>query len=138
MKQIEIHCSRCGVNKITAKATDYGEHQCLDGGIGTFIEYPTEKYKIAPPKTPTITQEQYKKLQEIVLAKATERANWINNQMKKNVPFWQRWLMLLTQSTYLFKLFNWKIKTYKYDELNQDVIEIWHKDKLIVSKVFKA
>ena len=138
MNQIEIHCSRCGTNKLMEKSDNYGEHECFDGGVGTFIEYPTEKYKIPLVKTPVITQEQYKKLQEAVLAKAIERSNWINDQMKKYVPVWQRWLMLITQSTYLFKLFDWKIKTYKYDELNQDVIEIWHKDKLIVQKIFKA
>lgn len=83
---------------------------------------------------PSVSIEQ---IQNRIYLKAKERSEWINEQMRKNVPAWQRWLMIKTESKYLINKFGWKIKSYKYNELNSDVIEIWHKDKLIVSKIFE-
>lgn len=134
----EIYCDRCGFNRVKIESESYGEHQCFDGGVGHFKDYPDKRYKIKKPITPTLTVEQVQAIEAETKRKAIERVNWINEEMTKNVPYWQRLLMNVTKSKYLFKKFDWKIKTYKYSEIGQDVIEIWHNGKLIVGKIFKA
>ena len=86
-----------------------------------------------------LSQEEFDQIRfKSVREKAQERVDWINEQFAIYIPFWQKFLLKLTKSKFLARKFGWKAKSYKYDELHEDVIEILCKGKVIVSKRFKV